>query len=276
MESKTIALIGGTGNMGEVFAEALSKAGHKLLITGRSTKLSNVEATKQADIVIITVPIRETEKVIKEIASYVRKGALLSDFTSVKKIPCDAMLSYSSSEVIGCHPLFGPSIGLAGQEIVLSPVRGEKHIKEYRNLWESIGLRVTIMSPEEHDKLMALIQSLNHLSNTAFVNVVKKHSPTLPLEHATPAFLSRLYSIARACTQNPELYADLILYNPYTLEMMKELELSTSMLKKAIESKNEKALVSCLEEIRNYCSSIMNEARVLTDKLVKEARRKNE
>src|SRR3989344_3074917 len=93
--SKTISIIGGTGRMGQVFAKAFKDKGYNVIISGRNTSINMVEAAQKGDIVIITVPISETESVIKNIGSYVRKEALLTDFTSIKVNPIKWMKKYS-------------------------------------------------------------------------------------------------------------------------------------------------------------------------------------
>ena len=80
-----IAIIGGKGQMGKMFAEAFKKKGCEVILTGR--RGNNIDAAKKADIIIVSVPIRETVKVIEEIASHIKEDALLTDFTSIKVKP---------------------------------------------------------------------------------------------------------------------------------------------------------------------------------------------
>lgn len=51
-EKPIIAIIGGTGKMGSLFAKALAQKGYEVLISGRNTTLTPIEAAKKADILI--------------------------------------------------------------------------------------------------------------------------------------------------------------------------------------------------------------------------------
>ena len=61
------------------------------------------------DLVVVSVPIRDTVRVIGEIAPFLREDQLLCDFTSLKTGPVAAMLR-SKAAVIGLHPMFGPTV----------------------------------------------------------------------------------------------------------------------------------------------------------------------
>lgn len=108
--------------MGQWFEAFFEKRGYEVLISSRRTPLSNKELVQKSDVVIISVPIRVTVEIIKEVGPYIAPEALLMDFTSLKKASVEAMLKYSKSEVMGAHPLFGPNIeSLKGQTIILCP-----------------------------------------------------------------------------------------------------------------------------------------------------------
>ena len=72
MEKKLIGIIGGKGEMGAYFAEFFERNGFEVIVSDRRTKLTNKELAKKADVVIVSVPIRVTEKVIQEVAPFVK------------------------------------------------------------------------------------------------------------------------------------------------------------------------------------------------------------
>ena len=78
-----VAIIGGSGKMGRWFANFLLKDGYEVVITGRNEgKLleakrqlgaevtTNVEAAKQAEVIIISVPVDNFESVVAQICPY--------------------------------------------------------------------------------------------------------------------------------------------------------------------------------------------------------------
>ncbi|MEK6809128.1 MAG: prephenate dehydrogenase/arogenate dehydrogenase family protein, partial [Nanoarchaeota archaeon] len=157
-EPTTIAIIGGRGKMGSLFAEAFRKKDYAVLVSDEGNT-NNFQLAEQGDVVIVSVPLEYTEQVIEEIGPYVREEALLTDFTSIKKKPVAAMLEYSRAEVIGGHPLFEPSVdSFKGLDMILCPARGENYLSGYKNALESMGLKVTVTDAVKHDKKMAAIQ----------------------------------------------------------------------------------------------------------------------
>ncbi|MDD1634489.1 MAG: prephenate dehydrogenase/arogenate dehydrogenase family protein, partial [Methanomicrobiales archaeon] len=66
-------IIGGTGKMGSLFAGVLARAGWEVMVSGRSTSLTARDLAGKADLVMVSVPIRETVPVIRAIAPLLRQ-----------------------------------------------------------------------------------------------------------------------------------------------------------------------------------------------------------
>jgi len=173
---KNIGVIG-FGQFGRLAAELLStrfsvgvhdpKADAATIEAAGFAAFSLEEAAAR-DVVIIAVPIQAMEGVIRDIAPMVHAGATVIEVASVKTMPGEWLMKYlpESVHIVSAHPLFGPQSvardGLAGRQLVLCPVRGEQHLK-VAALGEDMGLRVRIVSAEEHDREMAYVQALTHL-----------------------------------------------------------------------------------------------------------------
>lgn len=99
-----IAVVGGTGKLGAAIARRLAKAGHAVVIGSRSaesaervaaelgfglTGLSNADAAREADLIIVTVPFAAQESTIADIAPYCA-GKLVVD-TTVPLVPPKVM-----------------------------------------------------------------------------------------------------------------------------------------------------------------------------------------
>jgi len=96
---KTIAIIGGTGKIGGMFAKAFKEKGYEVIIASRETEISMEDAAARGDVVIVSIPIRNTKEVIEKISGNLKKDALLTDFTSVKVMPCKVMEKSFKGEV---------------------------------------------------------------------------------------------------------------------------------------------------------------------------------
>ncbi|MBI4440306.1 prephenate dehydrogenase/arogenate dehydrogenase family protein, partial [Candidatus Woesearchaeota archaeon] len=160
-----IGIIGGTGLMGQWFKRFFELRGFEVVISGRNTSISMEECAKTCDVVIVCVPIEATVDVIKKIGPFVREDSLLTDFTSLKSAPVRAMLEHSKANVLGMHPVFGPSVStIRNQTMVLTPGRGDKWFKWAKHIFSRAGAKVRITTPERHDEMMAIIQGMTHFS----------------------------------------------------------------------------------------------------------------
>ena len=82
-----IAIVGGSGKMGQWFARLLCEEGEQVLLIGRSEeKLRKVQQqldveittdigqAKDADVIIISVPLDAFESVVRQLAPYTSSG----------------------------------------------------------------------------------------------------------------------------------------------------------------------------------------------------------
>ena len=170
-----VGIIGGTGQMGTFFTRVFQQAGHEVQISGRSTPITHEDLARESDLLIISVPIHATVPVIQEVISYLHLGQILCDLTSLKTGPVNAMLK-GPSEVIGLHPMFGPTAGsLQGQTIVATPARcSDLNLEKLTAIFTSQGARVTVTTPEYHDRMMAVIQGLTHFKALVMADTMRE------------------------------------------------------------------------------------------------------
>ena len=270
-----VAVIGGSGSFGRIFAGFFKEEGCDVVITGRNAikgervanelgvafTTDNVKAAKESDIVLISVYIENTIDVIKEVAPHVRDGALLSDVTSVKVEPCEAMLKYANprAEIIGMHPMFGPRItSLEGQTVVVTPVRTEKWEKFLLDFLNRRKARVYVTTPEEHDRIMGVVQGLTHFAYISLAYTLKdlgvdvKHSR----KFASPVYELMLDFIARIVGQSPGLYASIQMHNPYTAEVRRVFLEKVKELKDVIERRDSHAFSRIMAESARHIGDI--------------------
>jgi len=193
------------------------------------------------NVIVVAVPITVTADIIRQVGPLLTKDALLMDLTSLKKEPVKLMLASSKAEVIGCHPLFGPQLkDLSGQNVVLCPARGKKWLGWLKGLLKKNKLDVWESTPDKHDKMMAIVQVLNHF-NTISMGMVLSDT-NIPLDeidkYSTPFFRTKLDIIKKLFTEGPELYVDLITENPETNRMLDIYEKTVKNIRAKIKSGN--------------------------------------
>lgn len=226
MIDQRIAIVGGTGKFGQHLGEELEK-NNDIVISGKTLdRTSEIaekhgwdhgkskEIVKDAEVVIIAVPIAVTVNVIHEVGSHVPDDTLLCDITSVKKKPVEAMKQYSD-EVLGMHPMYAPSNSIKGQKIVLTPEKGTKWT-EMEEFWKENGADIHVTDPESHDKAMSLVQGLMHFSELVVAETIRKADMTGSdmEEYSSPVYQLITDLTARMLNQKSGLYGSIQAENP--------------------------------------------------------------
>ena len=124
----TIAVVGGTGGLGSAIARRLLAAGYSVIVGSRDAEraaavaatlgaagrgASNVDAAREADIVIVTVPFASQAEILASIAPLVQ-GKLVID-TTVPLQPPKVMrvqLPPEGSAALCAQKLLGPGVTL--------------------------------------------------------------------------------------------------------------------------------------------------------------------
>ncbi len=227
MKKITAGIIGGTNGMGRWLAELLAGESCVVHVTGRKTALTAKETAKICDVVVVSVPIAATAGVIKDVAPLLNENQLFMDLTSLKEEPVALMLAHSCASVVGCHPLFGPSVTQpAGHNIVLCRGRGDAWYLWIKAIFEKTGYQVLERTPREHDRMMSIVQVLNHLNTITLGMVIAESGiPLAEISHfSTPIFNTKMAIVKKIFTENPELYADIIAGNPDADKMLQTYE----------------------------------------------------
>ena len=269
-EPKTIAIIGGTGKMGQMFSKAFGDKGYEVLVAGRTSEISIEEASSKGDVVIISVPIRNTKEMIERVVKSMKKDAMLTDFTSVKVIPCGVMKESFKGEVVGGHPVFGPVNEFKGKRFVLCKVREGSYYDWYKDFLESLGCEVFEMSADEHDKIMAIVQCMNHFSNFSTGYGMSKTDVSLKEvdKLASPNYNLRLYPIGRVLTQDANLYSDILTENPYSKEFNKKFVEASKELLEAIENNDKEKIENIINSTKEYFGELSEKSLEITNKIL--------
>jgi prephenate dehydrogenase len=222
-----IAIIGGSGNMGRWFARYLLKEGMQVVITGRNRQkllsagkelgvptATNIDAAKQADVVIISVPIDNFESVVKEIAPCTRKEQIIVDFTSLKTRPVEIMHRYiKKGTVLGTHPVFGPGAkDMKNHNFVLTPTNAKeaKLADKVKQHLEKKKANVSIMTPEEHDELITVVLGLAHFIAIVSADTILSFKNFQGMKKIGGTTFKVLYTLIESVvSEDPELYASL-------------------------------------------------------------------
>lgn len=278
---KNIAVVGGDGAMGRAFADALADLGNAVVRADLTTKVTPAEAVAEADVVVFAVPIAVTESVIEQLGPRVRDGALVIDLTSVKQGPVAAMRrACPQATVIGTHPLFGPAVSsFQGQRIVVTPAEGAEGAGAAWRDWLDTTLRATGLdlvhsTPEEHDRIMAVVQVLTHYSTEVLGQTLARLGVSLEqtLRFTSPVYYIDMLMAARHFAQPASLYASIQSGNPNTRQVTATFRAAAEELADVVERGDGPAFSRVFDDVRGYFGEFsqraLDESRYLIDRLV--------
>jgi len=263
VEPKTVAIIGGEGGMGGSLRTLFADLGHEVLSADLQTPLRPKDAAATADVVVISVPIRETRAVIEELGPLVREDALLMDVTSIKIDPMQAMLTSTKASVLGTHPMFGPGVNTyQGQRVVLCPGRGDAWLAWARQMFTARGLVLTETSAEQHDAMMAIVQVLHHFKTQVLGLALSRAGAPLEetLRFTSPAYLLETYVTGRHFAQAPELYGPIEMLNPDSQQVIGIFQQAAADLATILESQDQAAFDGVFEQVRAFFGEFTEEA----------------
>jgi len=270
-DARRVAIIGGAGAMGSFLARFFAEQGHEVLIADVATPLTPEAAADAADVVVVSVPIAVTEEVIGRVGPRVRPGGALMDVTSLKEAPVRAMLGSTDAEVVGLHPMFGPSVGSVHRQVfAVCPGRGERWLGWIRETLLSQGAELVECSPDEHDRAMAVIQVLRHAATMAFGRALRDLGVDIEdsLRFSSPIYRLELIMTGRLFAQSPDLYADLSLGNAHRGPVAEALERAVSQVAGVVRSGDREAFIREFRDVAAYFEGFAERALVESDSLI--------
>jgi len=120
-----------------------------------------LEEVAALPLVILAVPVSVLPQILRAIRPHLVRGALVADVSAAKVLPSRWMrrLLPRHVDLLGTHPLFGPDTvtrSVRGRTIVLCPIRiGPARLRRVRRLLDDAGIRVEVLTPAAHDRLIA-------------------------------------------------------------------------------------------------------------------------
>jgi prephenate dehydrogenase len=235
---ETVAIVG-TGLIGASFGLALREAGFEGRILGVSSPaavkdaiergavdeaLPLVQAVARADVVFLSQTILRIIETLRVIGPCLRPDALVTDAGSTKaRIAEQARKSIRGAQFLGGHPMAGKEKrGAAeaeaelfrGRTWVLTPFEPDEletpAAREYVSWIRKTGAVPVVLTPEEHDRVVALTSHLPQLLSTALAAVLGTRLSTP--EHLRTAGPG-LIDMTRLASSSYELWGDILATN---------------------------------------------------------------
>lgn len=190
----------------------ISLAKRKRIIDGGSQDLRII---KGADLLMLAMPVEAIIKLAPRIAKIVGRGCIVTDAGSTKgKIV--SRLEKIFPFFVGSHPLAGSEKrGAANARadlfrsslcVVTGTVKTSRSAQiKVKKLWQSVGARVVVMTPSEHDKILSFISHLPHIVAFCLINSIPKAY--------LPFASGGLRDTTRIAASDSQLWTDICLSN---------------------------------------------------------------
>jgi cyclohexadieny/prephenate dehydrogenase len=253
-----VGLIGGSiaratreyGAARTIVATARSEATRKRVVElgiADQVVATNAEAAKDADLVIVCIPVGASGPVAQEIATSLKPGAIVSDVGSVKGAVLKDMAPHipKSVHLIPAHPVAGtensgPDSGFAelfvNRWCILTPPEGADAaaVEKLHAFWSALGANVEVMTAEHHDMVLAITSHLPHLIAYTIVGTAEEFS-SVSRSEVLKFSAGGFRDFTRIAASDPTMWRDVFLHNKdAVLEMLAQFSEDLAKLTRAM------------------------------------------
>jgi cyclohexadieny/prephenate dehydrogenase len=286
MDFNHIALVG-LGLIASSIALNIKGKKNRIKITGYSrTKKTREEARKldfctvcdnyedcikEANLVILCVPVGAMGDTMEKIAPYLSKSAIVTDVGSVKESVILEVQKKLPKGVffVPAHPLAGtensgPSAGFASlfenRWCILTPSKNVpiEIIKKVKFFWEQLGSNVVEMDAKHHDLVLSVTSHAPHLIAYTMVGVADEFSKVTNSEVINYS-AAGFRDFTRLAASDPIMWRDVFLNNKdAALEILGRFTEELFTLQKAIRKRDGEYLLKYFERTRKIRRSIIS------------------
>jgi len=227
----------GVGLIGGSVAAALRRADSVRRIVGVGRGLANIQraldlriideasndiavAVRDADIVLLAVPVQQNESILAQLAGSLSVHTLVTDAGSTKLNYVAAVRRLMAPHlrlVIPAHPIAGAELTgvdaahselFVNRNVVITPLpeNDPAAVDRTESLWRTCGARVTRMSPDHHDRVFSAVSHLPHMLAYALVHMITTRPDAQELfSFAAGGFRD----FTRIASSSPEMWRDI-------------------------------------------------------------------
>ena len=231
------------------------------------------DAVREADLVILAVPVGSMKTVANLIAPFLKKNTIVTDTGSTKRSVIRDVIPHIPDNVhfIPSHPLAGteysgPKSGFSSlfenRYWLIVQDKQTNETKKLINFFQKLGSIVEIVNTEYHDKILAITSHLPHL--IAYTIVGTASDLETDLKNDVIKFsASGFRDFTRIASSDPIMWRDVFLNNSdAVLEMLQRFNEDLSDLQKAIRKKDGDKLHSFFSRTRLIRKKIIDAGQI--------------
>ena len=244
--------------------ETLNKALELKLIDKKAT----LDAIENADLVIVSIPVDATVKLLPTILDKISDTGLVVDVGSTKEAICKVVEHHPKRRnFLACHPIAGtensgPIAAISGLYIGKTNIICEVEKTTFKlqekalQLFKDIGMRIRYMDPVSHDKHIAYVSHLSHISAFMLGKTVmdKAKNERDIFDMAGSGFTSTV----RLAKSSPAMWTPIFKQNKENvIETLDEYIHNLQQFKRLMEQDNFSEIFNEMENT-NYIKQILN------------------
>lgn len=228
------------------------------------------KSVQDSDLVIICTPLGTYKNIVSVIKNNLKNTCILTDVGSAKIFVTNTVnkLINKNTIWIPAHPVAGteqsgPEAGFAdlfkNRWCIITPINKKNltSLKKLNNFWKKIGSKVQHMSPEHHDKVMAITSHIPHLIAYNIVGTaanLEKDTKSEVIKYSASGFRD----FTRIASSDPTMWRDIALNNrKQILHMLEKFNLDLNNLKRAIIKKDAGKLFKLFSKTRKIRQAIV-------------------
>ncbi len=217
---------------------------------------SLVECVVPADIVIICVPLDETQTMIEKCVPIMHNGATLIEIASIKSTTYTSLKRVNRRiNLLSIHPMFGPgAVRLTTQKILMIPVKNKRReLNILRALFSNIKI-IIVNDWKLHDKYMSMLLSLAYYINLVFAECLTDQNVPVLKSLSGSSFAIQSLLSESMLTDEPAMISSLFTENPFAVDLIRKYNHHATALTRYITDHNKKEIKSLILEMKGKLS----------------------
>lgn len=231
-------------------------------------KKATLDDLENADLVIVSIPVDATVKLLPTILDKISDETLVVDAGSTKEAICKAVEHHKRRRnFLACHPIAGtensgPTAAISGLYVGKTNIICEVEKTTFKlqekalDLFRAIGMRIRYMDPVSHDKHIAYVSHLSHISAFMLGKTVleKEKNERDIFDMAGSGFASTV----RLAKSSPAMWTPIFKQNKENvIETLEEYINNLQQFKTLMEQDNFSEIFNEMENT-NYIKQILN------------------
>ena len=250
-------LITGAGKMGTFLTDVLciqhevalyDTDPKKLRFVFNTLRLTQLDEIKEfePELLINCVTLKYTIDAFEKVLPYLPQNCIISDIASVKT-GLQEYYEKCGRRYVSTHPMFGPTFAtldnLSTQSAIIISESDHMGKAFFKDLYQSLHLRIFEYSFEEHDETIAYSLSIPFASTLVFASVMKH-------QEAPGTTFKRHMDIAKGLFSEDDFLLSEILFNPHTPRQVENIRKELLDLLDIIETKDNERMLGFLTKVR--------------------------